>query len=158
MKFITILSILFSTTLIQAATRSLFMPDQALILIQGVDSKTGEIDYDPYVLYDLITAPVLVGPSGDEGKIIKSSDEKWSLTCVHRPSTGIKQCQVILRGGSHSKIDLIGETAEFKIDGVEATELFNQFAPQKSNEFEFITTGGALKIISHPNKFHFKFH
>lgn len=153
-RFVLLLAILGLTSAAQAVTRKIVIPGRSAILIMEGMSSAGA-DPDPRRLYDSIAMPP-IQQSGGEGKVIAFPNKIFSLTCGTKNSTQLSVlCNIAVKPSPGSVVEFA--KVEFHATGPDAKAANEKLAGDRIR-FDFVSSDGAMKIESTPERFDFVYH
>jgi hypothetical protein len=135
----------------QAVTRKIVIPGRTAILLMEGMSSAGA-DPDPRRLYDSIAMTPIQQPGG-EGKVIAFPNKVFSLTCGTKNSTPLSVvCNIAVKPSPGSVVEFA--KIEFHATGPDAKAANEKLAGDRIR-FDFVSSDGAMKIESTPERFDF---
>lgn len=140
-----------------ASIRPIVIPGRtAIIMMQA--AGLGDMDPDPRSLYDAIALPEVSDPSGGTGKVIRTDDRAFSLSCAFKSVVSPLNVNCTINIQPASGTTIASGLVEARVTGAEAEELYEQFAgPQASAPFVWSSSNQWLHFESTREAFYFRF-
>jgi hypothetical protein len=153
MRFLFLLSAIFSATTSFAATYSqFFFGGRAIVMITAKDPM-GRADDDGERMFkgmNVEEQDSVIGP----GKGIVSTDRDFNLSCAIRQGVGT-ECSIVVNSSGDMKIDEAAGRIEYRATLEKADVLSAKFLLDEDGKFDYETHDGKVIIMSRPGSFKF---